>query len=92
MRVRSATFEISAHDRCFTVVFEGDLVRIRDGSAVVEYKNVDRKWKPCATHCESLVQLAFGRSVTSKWGQQRARETKPNLRLSAGREGLRSGD
>lgn len=82
MKVQSATFKIRAYGQNFRVDFIPESVRIyATTEAMIEYANDDRQWKPCATHCEQLIQMAYGVTPTSQQAQRRAKETKPKLKI-----------
>lgn len=82
MEVQSATFLIRAYGEPFVVTFSsGKVWVIQEGLVKGEYDNPRAQWKPCATHAKQLVQMASGAKPTSRQAQQRAKETRPSLRV-----------
>lgn len=45
------------------------------------FDNAKGTWKPCVTHCQDLIRLAFGRQPRTKFAKQKIKHTRPNLRV-----------
>lgn len=82
MQVKYAIFRMVWSRREYQVAFQdGRVVVANDKVQVVTYDNKDAKWKPCATHAEEILRLAFAGEVKTAQAKRRSAKARPALKL-----------
>lgn len=82
MQIKYAIFRLIWNRKEYQVAFQDGIVRVANPDLqVVDYDNVNAKWKPCATHAEELVRLAFGGEPQTNFAKRRAKSAKPSLKV-----------
>lgn len=82
IRLTSATFEFAVDGDNHSVIFYEDSVAILDSDwvPILPVSNIDRKYKPCATHAKELLNRALGT------GKKESNHARKRRQRSAGEQ------
>lgn len=82
MQIKYAIFRIVWNKQEYQVAFQDGIVQVANSDLkAVKYENGNSKWKPCVTHAEELVRLAFGGKPKTNVAKRRTILAKPALRV-----------
>lgn len=82
MKLKYATFRMTHGGKEYQIHFQDNNVRVVNQELqAVDFDNTNSKWRPCVTHASDLIRLAFREPIRSTFSKQRAKKTKPALRV-----------